>query len=214
MKLEIYKLCRILGIMSDYQPHHESDYGQRLKGGRNQSTTTELNSKKVTPRLYRHKLSSTAIIAMFRGDTSRPNTVGRDLLDLVGESYLSSPKTSQELDSLSPFQKLVVTIPDVDIKLQDGKHVYLHSYILSTRVAFFSACLSRRWYKDSDLNTTGILFECDLSHISLPILRSLLLIFMVIMVLNYSVTMLHNTLLETIIKRENRYYKVLSSIPF
>lgn len=175
IKLEIYKLCRVLGIMSEKHHHDNGYYKKRRTSSRNQPEKPKVLTVK---RRYGHELSPSNIVAMFRGDPDRPSSVGRDLLKLVGETYLVSDR-QRELDGDGSSHSLPCDIltsrPDVDITLKDGVHVFLHSYILASRSSFFSACFSSRWYSNKDpsqsFNSGDILFYCNLPNISLPVFK-------------------------------------------
>lgn len=173
MKREVHKLCRVLGIMSDYQ--QGNDYGKR----RRQSSRKQAERPTVVSnvkRRYGHELSPVAVASMFRGDLGRPSSVGHDLLRVIGDTYLTSTPPNQssgKSDKLVSLQNLILSRPNVEVKLSNGVTVYLHSYILASRSAFFSACFSGRWYQvdSSSSSNIGILFHCDLSHISLSIFK-------------------------------------------
>lgn len=103
---------------------------------------------------------------IFNSNIEKQSTLGSDMAKILDESYLSCPKSTPSIAFNSSA--------DVSIVLKDGVHVYLHSFILSNRSAYFAAIFSQRWYNPSNNNSESnsqIVFQCELPEIPVSVFQ-------------------------------------------
>lgn len=103
---------------------------------------------------------------IFNSNIEKQSTLGKDLFNILDDSYLHNPANTPT-DALISF----TSGADVDITLEGDVHVYLHSFVLAARSAFFTASFSQRWYNDSESSTPALAFQCHFPDISLPVFR-------------------------------------------